>query len=165
MTGVDVWTVTIPGTPRTQGSTAPGISASTGKPHGFKTRQERQHRALAVQLMAAAWKGQPIPKPTPVEVTVVCSFPRPACHYGTGRNAHTLKRSAPSTPHAKAPDADKIARLLLDALTLAGVYQDDGQVAQLNVEKRWAPNTTRPWTRVTVRTVDALAPHHERTHA
>ena len=161
MTGVETWTVTIPGMPRTQGSTALGISATTGKPIGFKTREERQHRALAVQLMAAAWKGRPIPKPTPVEVAIVCSFPRPAKDYGTGRNAHTLKASAPSTPHAKDPDADKLARLILDALTHAGVYQDDGQVAVLHVEKRWAPRTTQPWTSVTVRTIDALTPRQE----
>jgi Holliday junction resolvase RusA-like endonuclease len=161
VTGVEQWTVIIPGTPRTQGSAALGVSASTGKPRGFKTAAEKAHRELAVALMRTRWRRRPIPKGTPVEVSIVASFPRPKKDYGSGRNANVLKPSAPSTPHAKTPDSDKIARLLLDALTIAKVIADDGQVAVLNVEKRWAPRDTKPWTRVTVRPVDVLTPRQE----
>jgi Holliday junction resolvase RusA-like endonuclease len=35
------------------------------------------------------------------------------------------------------PDADKVARCVLDALTVAGVYDDDRQVAKLSVQKKY----------------------------
>jgi Holliday junction resolvase RusA-like endonuclease len=51
-------------------------------------------------------------------------LPRPAGHYGTGRNAGTLRPSAPKWPAVK-PDLDKLERAVLDSLTAAGVWSDD----------------------------------------
>lgn len=147
----NTWTVTIPGTPRPQGKLT-GRTAATQ--HYPPTTIE--HRARAEWIMRQAWGRPTIAKPTPVEVTIVASFPRPASHYGTGRNAGVLKESAPSTPHSQVPDSDKVGRLLLDALSNAGVVEDDAQVAVLHIEKRWAPRSTDPFTQVTVRTVDVL---------
>ncbi|MCR4339570.1 MAG: RusA family crossover junction endodeoxyribonuclease [Gemmatimonadaceae bacterium] len=71
---------------------------------------------------------------------------RPAGHYGTGRNAGTVRPCAPEWPTTK-PDADKLTRALLDALT--GVaYVDDSQVVHLGIRKEWA--LTGPGTRVEV---------------
>ncbi len=41
-------------------------------------------------------------------------------------------------PSRRGPDVDRIAGHVLDALTDAGVYADDGQVTDLSVAKRWA---------------------------
>lgn len=43
---------------------------------------------------------------------------------------------------AYAPDIDKLARAVLDAMTVAGVVADDGQVALLNVAKLYATERT-----------------------
>src|SRR3954449_13019503 len=43
-------------------------------------------------------------------------FPRPATHYGTGRNAGQLKDSAPLYPDTVGADLDKLARSTVDAL-------------------------------------------------
>lgn len=43
------------------------------------------------------------------------------------------------------PDIDKLTRLVLDALTDAGVIVDDGQVTDLTVRKRY-PDADQPWT-------------------
>jgi Holliday junction resolvase RusA-like endonuclease len=39
-------------------------------------------------------------------------------------------------PHPK-PDADNYAKAVLDALTHAQVWEDDSQVADLHIKKRW----------------------------
>ena len=70
---------------------------------------------------------------------IVATFTRPASHYGTGRNAETLKPTAPARPISRnAGDSDKISRLAMDALDIAGVYNDHSQVALLRIEKRYA---------------------------
>lgn len=78
------------------------------------------------------------PDGTPVDLTCVFRLPRPKSHYGTGRNAGVLKASAPAFPTAQGTrDADKLARAVGDALTMAGMWADDAQVCDLRAAKRW----------------------------
>lgn len=77
----------------------------------------------------------------PLHVTIVFFLARPKAHYGTGRNAAVLKPTAPIYVDKK-PDVDKLVRSTLDALTDAGVYRDDNQVARLWVEKQYADSAT-----------------------
>lgn len=78
----------------------------------------------------------------PVDLTCVFRLPRPKSHYGTGRNAGVLKASAPAFPTRQGTkDADKLARAVGDALTMAGVWADDAQVCDLRAAKRWADLT------------------------
>ena len=72
----------------------------------------------------------------PVHVTLGVFFKRPRHHYRTGRFAHLLRENAPNWMTGT-PDADKIARATLDALTDSGVFVDDRQVAWLTVMKHW----------------------------
>lgn len=74
---------------------------------------------------------------TPVSVQLVFGFARPA----------TVRRPRPSVR----PDADKLARACLDALTDAGVWADDGQVVDLRAHKFYSPT---PGVRVLVRDAD-----------
>lgn len=82
-------------------------------------------------------------------VDAVFYLPRPKAHYRTGANANLLRDAAPARP-AKMPDLDKLIRAVLDALTVSGVIDDDGQVVTLNVSKRYATNTMRPGVSVVV---------------
>lgn len=68
-----------------------------------------------------------------VSVVVTFFLPRPKAHYG----AKGLKTNAPITC-AKRPDADKLLRSTLDALTAGGVYGDDNQVVHLAATKMYA---------------------------
>ena len=43
----------------------------------------------------------------------------------------------------KRPDVDKLTRAALDALTIAGVWRDDSQVAWLSARKVWALGDAR----------------------
>jgi crossover junction endodeoxyribonuclease RusA len=70
----------------------------------------------------------------PVEVTIDFWLTRPKGHYGTGRNATTLRGSAPVWPSGR-PDLDKLARAVLDGLTMGGAWRDDSQVVRLNAAK------------------------------
>lgn len=90
----------------------------------------------------------------PVEVEVTFYLPRPAGHYGTGRNAAALRGDAPDYPTAKQrDDVDKLSRSTLDALTESGVLSDDSQVVNLSARKRYAAYEQRPGAVIRVRTV------------
>lgn len=94
-------------------------------------------RARACAELGRQGGGAPLPlvPEGPVSLRVTFTLRRPKSHWGTGRNAGQLKASAPKY-HDHQPDADKLARAVLDALT--GVaYRDDGQVAALSVVKLW----------------------------
>jgi Holliday junction resolvase RusA-like endonuclease len=75
------------------------------------------------------------PMEGPLSVTIVFMLARPASHR-TPKGA--LRASAPARPAGQRMDLDKLARSTLDALTAAGVWTDDGQVADLNLSKVYA---------------------------
>jgi Holliday junction resolvase RusA-like endonuclease len=89
------------------------------------------------------------------EVEITFFHARPAGHYGTGRNAGVLKPSAPWWK-STAPDIDKLTRAILDALTTARAFRDDGRVARLVVEDRYADQATGA--RITVRPLATTDP-------
>jgi Holliday junction resolvase RusA-like endonuclease len=70
----------------------------------------------------------------PVAISMYFSLPRPKSHFG----AKGLKPSAP-VHHVGKPDADNLAKLVMDQITKSGrVWRDDSQVVSLRVEKLWA---------------------------
>lgn len=75
------------------------------------------------------------PRADGVHVDVTFVLPRPKAHYGTGRNAGTVKASAPPYP-LKQPDIDKLLRALLDGLTNIA-YDDDSQIISCNATKEF----------------------------
>lgn len=115
-------------------------------PQGSKTRtanggMRESSRAVAPWReavrteTAAALEAAPAYTP-PLAATVHLTFTvrRPATHYGTGRNALTLKENAPPHPRGR-PDLDKLVRATLDALTDAGALVDDSNVVRLHAAK------------------------------
>ena len=68
----------------------------------------------------------------PVELALAFRLPMPSS-WSKRRQAVFI-----GTPHAGKPDADNLAKAIMDALN--GVaWHDDGQVARLGVAKAWAP--------------------------
>jgi len=61
-------------------------------------------------------------------------FKRPKSHFNS---KGILRQSAPVL-HIQKPDADNLAKLVLDRLTKAGVWSDDSVVIMLTVTKGWA---------------------------
>jgi Holliday junction resolvase RusA-like endonuclease len=91
---------------------------------------EREHRAAAVTV-------DPVGA---FECKLTFFFRRPKSHYGKGGH---VKASAPVC-HVSKPDADNLAKLVLDRITRGGqIWRDDSQVAKLSVHKFWAITDAR----------------------
>ena len=96
----------------------------------------RRGKAAAVTLANAALAARtearaPFYRHEALAITLTFIHVRPRSHYGTGRNAHAVKGSAPAYP-AKRPDVDKLTRHVLDACK-GVLYHDDGQIVRLTV--------------------------------
>jgi Holliday junction resolvase RusA-like endonuclease len=114
----------------------PGRAAPGGSKRGFirgskvvmvdmgkNNAQWKQDVKLHARL---AYKGSPLTGALLAKVTFVMQ--RPKSHYGTGKNAHVLKPTAPHY-HTTRPDSTKLFRSTEDALT-GIIWVDDGQVMQ-----------------------------------
>ena len=127
------------GVPRTKGSTTSFISKKTGRvvthdaagTPGLTWEQGVASAALVARTQA----GERMVRGAAIGVSAIFYSPRNRGDFGTGRNAGTLKPSAPRHP-ARRPDVDKYLRRILDALT-GVVYEDDGQVVEVHGLKRW----------------------------
>jgi len=96
---------------------------------------------------AEGWKGQIAiackskipaePIKGPVRIVLTFYFARPASHYFTGKRRDVRRPDAPGAHLAK-PDADNLAKAVLDAMTTLGFWRDDSQVCDLYVIKQYA---------------------------
>lgn len=146
MSGIDgVLVYFVDGTPVPQGSKKAWISPKTGhvvmrEDQGVRHSTWR-HQVTGYSRQAMADKGLDSPLRGEVSIALTFHFHRPQFHYGTGKNAEKVKKSAPVHP-IKPPDIDKLARSILDSLTSV-VFVDDAQVFSLSCRKvyvdRWQP--------------------------
>lgn len=83
----------------------------------------------------------------PVSVAIFLRMPRPA-------SVNVKRRPFPSVK----PDADKVARNTLDALTQAAIYRDDAQVVDLFVQKRYSTDDPAGAPGATIRVALVAAP-------
>lgn len=129
--------------PRTVSIVVAGIAAPAGSKSAFPNRKtggvsvrDSSKRAKPWQAVVAsaakdAFAGALLAGPLHLEIVFV--LPRPKGHYGTGRNAATVRPSAPIAPDVK-PDLTKLVRGVEDALT-GLVWRDDGQVVSQHTSK------------------------------
>ncbi len=80
-----------------------------------------------------AWDG--VPFVGPVRVRLCVFFPRPKAHF----KKDGLRPNAP-THHITKPDAENCSKAILDALTNAGLWRDDSQVADVRTIKYYMRN-------------------------
>lgn len=73
------------------------------------------------------------------ELRLHFALPRPKAHFLKAG----LRPDAPAYPIAR-PDTDNLAKLVMDALTEAGVWPDDCVVCSTHIHKRYADGTTEP---------------------
>ncbi len=93
-----------------------------------KLGEWRQEIAHAARM---AYSGPLLCGPLQVAMTFV--RPRPSSHFGSGRNAATLKPSSPDWPIAR-PDVLKLARAVEDSLS-GVIYRDDSQIVDERLTK------------------------------
>lgn len=79
-------------------------------------------------------------------------FPRPKSHYGTGKNACILKKSAPQH-HITKPDNDNLQKFVKDCLN-GEVYRDDSQIVYVSARKKYVSGSTiNPKTQILIREI------------
>lgn len=143
-------TLFVPGIPAAQGSKR---HVGGGRMVEMSKRLKPWRATIAAAVIDAGWATDPI-LTGPVSLTAAFLMPRPKHHYRTGRNAQTLKANAPVMVD-KAPDLDKLVRAVCDALTQAGAWRDDSQVAEISTYKRYIEVGEEPGVRISVGRVNA----------
>ena len=128
--------IDIGGKPATAGSKRAFHSKKTGKTwitddctRGKEWRATVRAAAVEQRLTAELYRG-------PILLLVRFHLARPKSHYRTGKNAGSLKDSAPAFPTTK-PDTTKLLRAIEDALT-GIIWEDDAQVVFQIVSKAYA---------------------------
>jgi len=113
----------VPGIPRPKGSMRAIISKSTGR--AIAKEDNKSSKDWQKAIAAAAKLNAPQRSLNgAVELHLMFHFEKPT----------SAKRPSPSVR----PDLDKLCRAVLDALTKARMYDDDGQVCQIKAEKRYS---------------------------
>ena len=70
-------------------------------------------------------------------------FKRPKCHYGSRGGIPYLKGLAPKRWMTCKPDRDNLDKAFLDALTDAGIWQDDAFVVTGRISKCWSDDDSQ----------------------
>ncbi len=138
----------VPGKPEPGGSKTAFYNRKIGRALMVDANKNVGAWKQTVKVFAMkAYAGVPFIGPLNVE----CTFhvQRPAGHYGTGKNADSVKPSAPTYPVVK-PDATKLWRSTEDALT-GILWRDDAQIVDQLICKRYGDN---PGAYIIVRTLD-----------
>jgi len=102
-----------------------------------KTYDVQETEASRFMLLAKEQLNghQPI-EDGPISLTLCFEMPRPKGHYGSGRNAHKLKPSAPAH-HTSTPDVDNLVKFVKDCLNELA-WRDDCQVVSIQALKRYS---------------------------
>ena len=114
--------------------TVPGVPQGKGRPrvtrNGTFTPKKTRDYEKKVRDCYIAQGGQMFPDDTPLFATITAIFPIPSSLSKKRRALFNGKR------HCKKPDADNVAKAILDALN--GVaYRDDSAVSSLLVYKSY----------------------------
>jgi Holliday junction resolvase RusA-like endonuclease len=110
-----------------------GVMVRNGRPLFFKkAAQAREERNTVALVLDALPEGfQPFEGPLAVRLRMVWPYRR--------TERRRVVAAGAEVPHDVRPDLDNLAKGILDALTVARVWRDDGQIARLVLEKAWGP--------------------------
>jgi Holliday junction resolvase RusA-like endonuclease len=120
------------GVARPKGSSIPRVSKKTGKAHWSPASpKEYDWRSKVSSCASVAMEGME-PFTGPASVLLAFYAQRPKSHLSAKGKPTKKWQPAP----IGAPDIDKLARSILDALK-GIVFRDDGQVVRATIEKRY----------------------------
>lgn len=123
----------------------PGQPKGQPRPRAFAMKFGNKYQARMYDAgTAEGWKSSvagaakeflpATPVEIPLRLTLVFYMPRPKSHLNSKGN---LKESAPVWFAGK-PDSDNLAKAVMDALTILGMWKDDSQVVKLTSMKAYA---------------------------
>lgn len=134
-----VLSFTVHGKPATAGSKRAYVytPAGGGKPRAAiapaNDRQKPFMAAVSAEAAEAMRKAEWELVRGPIKLRVIIELTRPQSHFGSGKNAFTVKASAPEFPTSK-PDSLKVCRAVEDAMS-GIVYKDDSQIVAHEISK------------------------------
>ena len=132
-------TITIPGKPI--GAQRPRVTTAGPFARAYMPHAHAYYVQVVKAHAMAAWKGPPLEGPVEVVMQAGFSPPKSTSKRKTAAMINQL--------HDRKPDADNVAKIVLDGLS--GIaFVDDNQVAILKVVKFW---TETPGVEVTVKTL------------
>lgn len=137
----------VPGSPIAQPRQRHRIANGQGRQfvHNYTPTKHPVNAFKAAVQSAAASVYHGAPSEAPIAMDIVAVFPRAA-----GKVWKT--KPMPSYPHTSRPDADNLAKSVMDGLTSV-VWARDEQVAHLTVTKRVASGDEQPHVEVAIRTI------------
>lgn len=123
----------------------------SGRPMSFMRDDNSASGPWMKRVAAAAKRAMGARRPIlePVLLTLDFYLERPLYHFGTGRNAGTLKDRHRNQHHIVRPDRLKLARAIEDALTEI-VYGDDSQTVDGPVRKHYVTPGEQPRVEIVV---------------
>lgn len=98
-------------------------------------KSEKNQKALA-QLARIQWKGTPLAGPLSVHILFLFAKPK----------------KPKNSEHIVFPDCDNLIKNLWDALTKAGVWEDDAQIWQVCATKKYCETVETPRTEIIIQT-------------
>jgi Holliday junction resolvase RusA-like endonuclease len=116
-----------------KGQPRPRAFAFNGKARVFDPGTAEGWKAQVAIAAKDKLPEQPTEKPVALKLTF--GMPRPKKHF----KGATLRADAPGLFTGK-PDADNLAKAVMDAMTTLGFWRDDSQVACLTVMKEYSIN-------------------------
>ena len=116
-----------------QGKARPRFSRG----HAYTPDATKQYETLTAFMYRRAANGFSFEKETPISVTILVFFAAPK---NTSKKKKEVMLNGGAFPVRK-PDADNIAKIILDALN-GTAYHDDAQIVQLSVRKQYAENSS-----------------------
>lgn len=128
--------VTIPGPPVPKAR--PRFSMRGGKVRTFTDSKTVQYEHRAAWVISAATHSRCLaPAGVPVRVDILAVFPRPK---------RLMRQADPPglLPHPVRPDLDNVCKILMDAVSQAGLWGDDGQVTCLRAEAAYCEKDQEP---------------------
>jgi len=143
MTDFMEWTLA--GDPVPEGR--PRASIVSGHAHVNADPKSKDWRRFAAQVFATDWSGPPIESVVWLSVNAVCKRPKALMRKGDPDGRVWC---------GKKPDADNIAKSVMDALVEGGVLRDDGLVAKLDVHTLYASKSEGPSVWLSIQDPDEL---------
>jgi Holliday junction resolvase RusA-like endonuclease len=115
-----------------------------GRARTFSEPRTVAYEKRVAWLVANASRSELLaPKGIPVRVDILAVFKRP-------KRLDRKKDPPGLVPHVVRPDLDNVAKAILDAIGIAGLWDDDGQVTVLRAEAAFSEKDQEPRVELTI---------------
>lgn len=116
-----------------RGAGRPKVAVRGGHGVAYKDSKSRDHEQTIAGLVSRYKPAAPIE--SAVSIDICCVMPRPASMCGRSKRTGEPLKDPKRYQHTTNPDADNIAKSVMDGMSKCGFWRDDCQVWDLRVTK------------------------------